>query len=57
MTEALGMVWITMPILAHYIETSKIAGFENIAEIQQREADSGADAEGFADALDVGGAF
>ena len=57
MTEALSMAWITMPILAHYIETSKIAGFENIAEIQQREADSGADAEGFADALDIGGAF
>ncbi len=57
MTEALGMAWITMPILAHYIETSKIAGFEHIADIQQRDADSGADAEGFADALDIGGAF
>ena len=57
MTEALSMAWITMPILAHYIEASKIAGFEHIAEIRQREADSGADAEGFADALDIGGAF
>ncbi len=56
-TEALAMAWITMPILAHYITTSQIAGFENIGAIQQREADAGADAEGFADALDIGGAF
>lgn len=57
MSEALWMAWITMPILAHYIETSAIHGFENIGSIQQREADAGADAEGFADALDIGGAF
>ena len=56
-TEALAMAWITMPILAHYISTSGISGFENVGAIQQREADAGADAEGFADALDIGGAF
>lgn len=54
---ALSMVWITQPIIAHIVETAGTPDGRALSAIRQRAADDGADAEGFADALDVGGAF
>lgn len=55
--QALAMVLITQPILKHYIETMRIDNAPALMAIQQREAATGLDAGGFADALDVGGAI
>ena len=54
---ALAMALITQPILAHMISQTKVLNIEALSVIRQRATDKGADAEGFADALDVGGAF
>ena len=54
---ALVLVWITQPIIAHVIMSITVKDAEALNRIRQRAADSGADAEGFADALDVGGAI
>lgn len=56
-TQALSMILITQPILAHYIETIRVQTPEALNRIAQREAETGVDAEGFADALDIGGAI
>ncbi len=53
----LNMVMIVQPILAHIVDNVSLDGAEHLGAIQQRAADPGADAEGFADALDVGGAI
>ncbi|WP_421906054.1 YjgN family protein [Mameliella sp.] len=55
--QALSMILITQPILGHYVETLKIRNAGALNRIAQREAETGVDAEGFADALDVGGAI
>ncbi len=52
---ALSMIWITQPIIAHMVKSIEIRNAEHLATIRQRAGDDGADAEGFADALDVGG--
>ncbi|UXX84454.1 YjgN family protein [Roseovarius pelagicus] len=52
---ALTLVWITQPIIAHVVATLKIENAGGLARIRQRAGDSGTDAEGFADALDIGG--
>jgi len=54
---ALATALIDQPILRHYIESCTITGIGALDGIVQRAPDRGADAEGFADALDVGGAF
>lgn len=54
---ALGLVMITQPIIAHIASTLHITNVEALASIRQRAADPGADAEGFAEALDIGGAI
>lgn len=56
-TQALSMILITQPILAHYIDTIRVRNPEALNRIAQREAETGVDAEGFADALDIGGAI
>ena len=53
--RALSFIWVTQPILEHIVQSVTIRNAEALDEIRQRAADSGADAEGFADALDVGG--
>ena len=53
----LSLVMITQPIIRHVVEETSIADDTGLSAIRQREADLGADAEGFADALDVGGAI
>jgi len=57
MGGALSLVWITQPVIAHVISSITVQGADRLADIRQRAHDTGADAEGFADALDVGGAI
>ncbi len=57
LTQALSLILITQPVLAHYIEKLEIVNAEGLNRIAQREAETGVDAEGFADALDIGGAI
>ncbi|SIO33448.1 DUF898 family protein [Vannielia litorea] len=54
---ALTMVFITQPILRHYVEETTVIGASKLDMIRQRVGDEVVDAEGFADALDVGAAF
>ncbi|MCF6445935.1 YjgN family protein [Nereida sp. MMG025] len=54
---AATMAFITQPIYGHIVENTSVLNAENLAAIQQRSKDDMPDAEGFADALDVGGAF
>ena len=53
----LSLVMITQPIIEHAVNSVTLLNVDHLATIQQRAADDGADAEGFADALDVGGAI
>ena len=57
MGGASTMAFITQPIFGHIVETCVVPYPEHFDTIQQRAADDMPDAEGFADALDVGGAF
>lgn len=50
-------VFVTMPLAEHYAETMRITGAHHLARIRQRARDEFAEAEGFADALDVGAAL
>lgn len=52
-----SLTLIVQPIIKHYVETLTVINSDAIANIAQRESDTGADAEGFADALDIGGAL
>ena len=54
---ALSLALITQPILAHMISQTTVKNIAALSVIRQRATDKGADAEGFADALDIGGAF
>ncbi|QDC11042.1 DUF898 domain-containing protein [Oceanicola sp. D3] len=54
---ALSMVFITQPILRHYVEETTVINASGLDAIRQRVGDEVVDAEGFADALDVGAAF
>lgn len=53
----LTLVFINQPVLAVFVGSVTVTGAEVLDRIRQSQADAGADAEGFADALDVGGAF
>lgn len=53
----LSLVWITQPIIGHVVQNITVQNAGHLDTIRQRAADAGADAEGFADALDVGGAL
>ena len=50
-------VLISAPILGHYVDTLSVENAEPLEQIRQRTGDHIADADGFADALDIGGAF
>ncbi|MDG0984508.1 MAG: DUF898 family protein, partial [Planktomarina sp.] len=54
---ALVTVLISAPILGHYVDTLRVENSGQLEQIRQRAGDLMADADGFADALDVGGAF
>ncbi|MEO0937934.1 MAG: DUF898 family protein [Pseudomonadota bacterium] len=54
---AVNLVMITQKVIAHVVSAVTLANAPHLDQIQQRAADTGADAEGFADALDIGGAI
>jgi uncharacterized membrane protein YjgN (DUF898 family) len=54
---ALSLVFISQPVLAHFVGSVTVTGVAALDAVRQRLADGGADAEGLADALDMGGAF
>lgn len=54
---ALGVVMITHPIIGHLTTNLRVNNAEALGAVRQRAYDKGADAEGFADALDIGGAI
>ncbi|MCI2395860.1 DUF898 domain-containing protein [Aliiroseovarius sediminis] len=55
--RAMAHAWITLPIAAHFAETTRILNAEDLHQIAQRDRDEFAEAEGFAEALDVGAAI
>ena len=57
LSGALRLIWVAHPIVAHLVQSVTIRNAEALDAIRQRAADAGVDAEGFADALDVGGGF
>lgn len=54
---AMALAYITEPIIRHFVGTTTVVKVSAIDAIRQRITDKGADAEGFADALDWGGAI
>lgn len=50
-------VFLTMPLARHYARTITITGAEKLETVRQRDRDAFAEAEGFAEALDVGAAI
>lgn len=50
-------IFLTLPLARHYAETLTLTNPEALEAITQRARDPFAEAEGFADALDVGAAF
>ncbi|MCT8331774.1 YjgN family protein [Albidovulum sediminis] len=55
--SALTLAFIVQPLIAHFCETTTVLNAAALSGIRQRAHDRGADAEGFADALDIGGAI
>ncbi len=53
----LSLVMITQRIIGHVVSSVVVANAPHLEQVRQRAADQGADAEGFADALDIGGAI
>lgn len=54
---ALRHVFVTMPIWKHFAETLRIGAPEWLGRIEQRDRDEFREAEGFAEALDIGAAI
>ncbi len=54
---AMGLIFITQPSIAHFITSFTVHNASALGQIQQRASETGVDAEGFADALDIGGAI
>lgn len=54
---ALSLILITQRLLSHFLETLEVRNVDALENVQQRAYDKGADAEGFAEALDIGGAI
>lgn len=52
-----ALIFILQPIYAHVISHTWVENPIRLTSVRQRAADDMADADGFADALDVGGAF
>lgn len=53
----LTKIFVTLPTLQHYAETLTIGGTHNLIGIRQRPRDEFSEAEGFAEALDIGAAI
>lgn len=54
---AMNLIMVIQPLIAHFAETLTVLNADALVSVRQRAADSGADAGGFADALDVGAAI
>lgn len=54
---ALTQIFITMPLMRHYAESIEINNYHHLSDIEQRSRDEMSEAEGFAEALDIGGAI
>ena len=54
---AVVTVLISAPTLGHYVDTSSVENAKPLEQIRQRTGEHIADADGFADALDIGVAF
>jgi uncharacterized membrane protein YjgN (DUF898 family) len=52
-----AMIFVSQPVLEHYVVETQILNPEALDDIQQRSRDEMVEAEGFADALDVGAAI
>lgn len=50
-------VFVTLPLARHYAETLDVTGSHHLPGIQQRDRDEFTEAEGFAEALDLGAAI
>ncbi len=50
-------IFVSMPLVQHYVETLRIENADALAAVRQRAEDDFMEADGFADALDVGAAF
>ena len=50
-------VFVSLPLYEHYSETLVITGSEHLPDVEQRDRDEFSEAEGFAEALDVGAAI
>ncbi|MEP4197979.1 MAG: DUF898 family protein [Aliishimia sp.] len=57
MLNGISLVFITQKIIAHIVDSVTVENAPHLDTIRQRAADKGADADGFADALDIGGAI
>lgn len=55
--SVLNLIFITQPITQHYAEVTRVCNVDGLSKIAQREGDEMIEAEGFADALDVGAGF
>ncbi|SIS81500.1 protein of unknown function [Roseivivax lentus] len=54
MWSALTQIFVTMPTIRHYAQRLAIAAPDGLARVRQRPRDEAEQAEGFAEALDVG---
>ncbi|WP_306155624.1 DUF898 family protein [Roseovarius sp. MMSF_3281] len=54
--SSLALVWIVQPIIHQVVEAISVENADELQFIEQRSHDDGADAEGFADALDLAAA-
>jgi uncharacterized membrane protein YjgN (DUF898 family) len=55
--SVLSLIFIKQPIIEHYAQVTKVNNAQELIEIEQRESDQMIEAEGFADALDIGAGF
>ncbi len=55
--SALRHAFVTLPLWRHYAETLTVTGAEDLSALSQRERDAHPEAEGFAEALDLGAAI
>ena len=54
---AVNLAVTTRMVLGHVITTTTVLNPDGLSGVRQRAGEAGGDAEGFADALDIGGAF
>jgi uncharacterized membrane protein YjgN (DUF898 family) len=53
----LSLIFIKQPVIEHFAQVTKVDNAEELDKVEQREGDQMIEAEGFADALDIGAGF